>query len=226
MVLRKQLPPREYDTFNSSNASEAGQGSSETTVSTKTDKSGLSAAHEAQRLASQGSWADNIFHTPGTIATPTASTVDGEERREPLNVMGYPSDPPPQYTPTDTTANTAPNSPTTTRAEPVGTSPHPRRPSTSLPTGHEDAEEDQATAESHSPSSPLLERGDQHDDCYPQDPMRWRGDCKKHRMHRCKRIAWFTFAFILCMWIMIPSIFALSKVLLSNAKLRSLTNFS
>jgi hypothetical protein len=81
MTIRKTFPPRDYETFSSSNASEAGQGSSDTPTTAESDKSRLSAAQEAQRLASQGSWADNVFRSPGTTMTPP-STVDEEDRQE------------------------------------------------------------------------------------------------------------------------------------------------
>ncbi|EXJ92485.1 hypothetical protein A1O3_01037 [Capronia epimyces CBS 606.96] len=113
MTIRKQSPRRKYGTFPQDSASESdgsvGDGDSHTSYhQTDSDKS-RSAAVEAQRLASQGSWADTFAGgTPATIQTPAASTVNGDEA---TNVQ-YPhlaqepdlSDPPPLYTPSDTTA--------------------------------------------------------------------------------------------------------------------------
>jgi hypothetical protein len=205
MTVRKQLPLREYDTFSSSASSHDGQGSSETGTTTDSDKSRLSAAHEAQRLASQGSWADNVFHTPGTTLTPP-STVDEEEQSN----MGRPeemySDPPPEYTPSDTAASTIPNSPAAQRSVPVrsGSSlPSPlhaprRRTSTPL---LEDGEGDDTN--DSAPTSPLLERDGQSSH---HEPVRWERAPKKERVRRFRRLAWFTIALSLCLWLMIPSL--------------------
>ncbi|KAK4935149.1 hypothetical protein LTR10_023740 [Elasticomyces elasticus] len=116
MVLRKQYPSRDYETF-----SEDTEGQTPRT----SDKS-RSAAAEAQRLGSMGSWADNFAgNTPATNLTPTASTVDGNEVRDVPYPQGVheldPSDPPPQYTPSDSTAvqtPTTPSSPLTSRYVP------------------------------------------------------------------------------------------------------------
>jgi hypothetical protein len=206
MTIRKSFPPRDYETFPSSNNSEAGQGSSQTPASTDSDKTRLSAAHEAQRLASQGSWADNVFQTPGANLTPTTSTMGEQDRSGSQNDPNeYPSDPPPLYTPTDTTASTVPTSPVTARAEPVGTSQPPRRPSTPTLVTNEEVDEEQPRSGAYTPSSPLLERGEPN--FFQHDSIRWKDGCKNYGMRRCKRAAWFTFALVACLWLMLPSLF-------------------
>ncbi|EXJ85582.1 hypothetical protein A1O1_05947 [Capronia coronata CBS 617.96] len=109
MTIRKQYPPRDYETSTGDTPSGADRlvDDSPTSYSqTDSDKS-RSAAVEAQRLASQGSWADTFTGgTPATNQTPAASTVDGDERnlQFPLHSQEPdPSDPPPLYTPSDTT---------------------------------------------------------------------------------------------------------------------------
>jgi hypothetical protein len=223
MTIRKQLPLRAYDTFPSSTSSEAGQGSSETHPSTGSNKSRLSAAQEAQRLASQGSWADNVFRTPETTATPTASTVDEEDRRE----MGtdhneYLSDPPPQYTPTDTTASTIPNSPVTTRAELVGGTQPSRRPPTPPMATSEGADEEQSMPGAYTPSSPILEQGEPT--FFQHDSVKWKGGCKNNHTRRCKKAAWFTFALVACLWLMLPSLSVYHKVFITPSHVHSMTN--
>ncbi|KIW50055.1 hypothetical protein, variant [Exophiala xenobiotica] len=119
MTVRKQYPPRNYETFPEEGASESQRSSS-------SDKSRTAAA-EAQRLGSLGSWADNFAgETPATNRTPTASTVDGDEVRNvqypQLSQELDPSDPPPVYTPSDTTQSrppTEPASPVVQRSVPV-----------------------------------------------------------------------------------------------------------
>ena len=204
MTIRKQLPLRDYETFPSSTSSEAGQGSSDTPATTASDKTRYSAAQEAQRLASRGSWADNVFRTPATTLTPSASTVDEDDRRQAQSQMGvYPSDPPPQYTPTDTTASTIPNSPVTVRAE-VRSSHHPRRassPSSAMGVMEEDS------------SSPLLEQGQGPSILPVNESPRWRDGCKKNdRRGRFKKTCFFLFALVLCLWLMLPGLFAINKV--------------
>lgn len=212
MTIRKQLPPRAYETFPESSSSDAGQGSSETPSTTDTDKSRLSAAQEAQRLGSQGLWADNVFRTPDTTVTPTASTVEQVERGE----MGtdpnlYPSDPPPQYTPTDTATSTIPNSPATTRAELVGTTQHFRHPSIPSVPAHDEADEAQSTPDGgYTPSSPLLEEG--QSDPSQQDSVRWKQGCgNKRRIFSVKTVR-FVIAISICLWLMLPPLFYSHKV--------------
>ena len=204
MTIRKQLPLRDYETFPSSTSSEAGQGSSDTPATTDSDKTRYSAAQEAQRLASQGSWADNVFRTPATTLTPSASTVDEDDRRQAQSQMGvYPSDPPPQYTPTDTTASTIPNSPIAARTE-VRSSHHPRRASSPSPA--------MGVIEEDS-SSPLLEQGQGRSILPVDETPRWRDGCTKDNpRRRFKKTCFFLFALVLCLWLMLPGLFAINKV--------------
>ncbi|KAK7894873.1 hypothetical protein LTR67_005612 [Exophiala xenobiotica] len=123
MTVRKQYPPRNYETFPE-------EGASESQTSSGSDKSRTAAA-EAQRLGSLGSWADNFAgETPATNRTPTASTVDGDEVRNvqypQLSQEPDPSDPPPVYTPSDTTASRPPTEP----ASPVAQRSVPAQPET------------------------------------------------------------------------------------------------
>ncbi|KAJ9496903.1 hypothetical protein H2202_007680 [Exophiala xenobiotica] len=123
MTVRKQYPPRNYETFPE-------EGASESQTSSGSDKSRTAAA-EAQRLGSLGSWADNFAgETPATNRTSTASTVDGDEVRNvqypQLSQEPDPSDPPPVYTPSDTTASRPPTEP----ASPVAQRSVPAQPET------------------------------------------------------------------------------------------------
>ncbi|KIW88749.1 uncharacterized protein Z519_10796 [Cladophialophora bantiana CBS 173.52] len=108
MTIRKQYPPRSYETFPDDNDDSITQSPTSYQRGGDADKS-RSAAAEAQRLGSQGSWADNFAGgTPATNRTPTASAVDGDEVRDlryppHLSSDGDPSDPPPVYTPSAST---------------------------------------------------------------------------------------------------------------------------
>ncbi|EXJ54997.1 uncharacterized protein A1O5_12736 [Cladophialophora psammophila CBS 110553] len=108
MTIRKQYPSRNYETFPDDNDDSNTQSPTSYQRGGDADKS-RSAAAEAQRLGSQGSWADNFAGgTPATNRTPTASTVDGDEVRDlryppHLSSDGDPSDPPPVYTPSAST---------------------------------------------------------------------------------------------------------------------------
>jgi hypothetical protein len=218
MTIRKTFPPRDYETFSSSNASEAGQGSSDTPTTAESDKSRLSAAQEAQRLASQGSWADNVFRSPGTTMTPP-STVDEEDRQEVQRTPNeYLSDPPPQYTPTDTTANTMPSSPVTVRAELVGGAQTPQHASSLPPTTEEEEEEDQPMPGAYSSSSPLLERADREPGFIGWDQAKWHSGCKTSRGRRFKKTCAFALALLACLWLMLPSLWVYNKVLITLHK--------
>jgi len=130
MTKWKQYPLRGYDTFEEASSSVQVNAFSDSPISYQhedSDKS-RSAAAEAQRLGSMGSWADQFSGgTPATTMTPTASTVNGDDET-PRNVQ-YPrlpqdmdpSDPPPVYTPEASTVSTtaAPSSPIATRVAPV-----------------------------------------------------------------------------------------------------------
>lgn len=159
MTIRKQYPSRSYDTF-----SDGQDGMAQSPTSYQqggdADKS-RSAAAEARRLASQGSWADNFTGgTPSTNRTPLASTVDGEEDEEvrypAIPQDDDPSDPPPVYTPSASTAvasqsPAAPASPVVARSVPEPVSAPQTDPSPSNPRAsqcsfrHNDEEEGSAS---------------------------------------------------------------------------------
>jgi len=239
MVLRKQYPSRDYDTF-----SEDAEGQ----TLRSSDKS-RSAAAEAQRLGSMGSWADNFAgNTPATNLTPTASTVDGNEVRDiPYPQHAHeldPSDPPPQYTPSDSTAAhtpTTPSSPLATRyvppqavtvSAPASDTPFPAshvqqsyrddndEGAASLPEpvqhehqhDHEREHDESEEADLRSSCS----RGPRGRGCWerhhrgPSRGCRGRRDVsqwRKERGRRFKRICWFTFSLVLCLWLMIPGLY-------------------
>ena len=208
MTIRKTNPPRSYETF-SSNSSDAGAATPQTSTSSGTKS--RSAAEEAQRLASQGSWGDNYINgTPITNATPAASTVDETEDR----YGDRRNDPPPQYTPTDTVHTASlPSSPTAARQppEPVRQTSSPSQSSPPPVAGPDaDHEEDQPMPGAYTPSSPLLESGEP---TYSYNNLRWSKDtCKSHRYRRCKKACWFTFALALCLWLMLPVLWNCDKV--------------
>lgn len=130
MTKRKQYPLRGYDTFEEDPQSGQVESSNNHPISYQredSDKS-RSAAAEAQRLGSTGSWADQFSGgaTPATNMTPTASTVNGDG--ESPHQIQYPrllhdsdpSDPPPVYTPeASTNGSAAPPSPVVTRVAPA-----------------------------------------------------------------------------------------------------------
>ncbi|OCT53813.1 hypothetical protein CLCR_10017 [Cladophialophora carrionii] len=127
MTIHKQYPPRNYETF-ADGAEALNQSPTSYRQGGDADKS-RSAAVEARRLASQGSWADNFTGgTPATNRTPLASTVDGDEERDVeypgIPQDGDPSDPPPVYTPSASTQTAsqsplAPASPVAARSVPA-----------------------------------------------------------------------------------------------------------
>lgn len=129
MTKRKQYPIRGYDTFEEESPSGEIDPSNDNPYSYQredSDKS-RSAAADAQRLGSVGSWADQFSGgSPATNMTPTASTVNGDEEN-PQHIQyprllhdADPSDPPPVYTPeASTNGTTAPSSPLATRVTPA-----------------------------------------------------------------------------------------------------------
>jgi len=223
MTLRKQLQ--------GSDPSEAGRAhpgdrAGPYDSSRDIDKS-RSAAEEAQRLASQGSWADHYVRgTPATSMTPAASTIDEEE-----NQYGeYPSaedplDPPPIYTPSDTSASqslppASPGAPTSSvEAAVVGspTSRAPHVPSDSPGrTNLADARPQDTTVmpESFPPwfvgrqtgpekfgPPPWGYRGRWRRQRWHQDPSR------RERVHRSRRACCFLIALLVCLWLLVPGLF-------------------
>ncbi len=122
MTVRKQYPGRNYETF-ADNEDEIASSPTSYHQGGDADKS-RSAAAEARRLASNGSWADN-FGTPATDGTPAASAVDANESlRVVIPQEDDPSDPPPVYTPSVSTqvasqSPAAPASPVAARSVPA-----------------------------------------------------------------------------------------------------------
>lgn len=170
MTIRKQYPSRSYETF-SDNQDSLAQSPTSYQRGGDADKS-RSAAAEARRLASQGSWADNFTGgTPATDRTPLASTVDGEEDEEvrypSMPQDDDPSDPPPVYTPSASTvvasqSPAVPASPVAARSvpEPVSapqTDPSPSNPSPSQSSSRYNDEEE-------GPSSSLEATQDEHEE--------------------------------------------------------------
>jgi hypothetical protein len=215
MTIRKSFSTRRYETFPSSNSSEVDQGSSNTSTTNTSNKTGLSVGQEAQRLATQGSWADNVFESSDNNLTPSSSTMGQQDHVDAHKPMiDDPSDPPPLYTPTDTTVNTIPNSPVAVRSELVGHSHHSRHSSLSSSHAEDQSEESEAVGGACTPSSPLLEQGQRERLPFHDEVRRcYRGSCKKGaRIHHCKRATWFTLALLACLWLMIPSLLASNGV--------------
>lgn len=206
MTIRKEYPPRNYETFpESDEASDAANSQSRTQYNQggDADKS-RSAAAEAQRLASQGSWADNFAGgTPATNQTPAASTIDGDEVRS----VGYPhlqqdadpSDPPPVYTPSASTQT--PPSPVAARSVPApGSEPvsapvsvsSPSHPRCSHPAFRDGDEEEVSSSSLPEPGQHQHPSRDEYDDDEEADPeslpvfmqQQGRAKCSKRRWCR------------------------------------------
>jgi hypothetical protein len=158
MTIRKQYPARSYETFGNDQDTTV-QSPTSYQYSGDADKS-RSAAAEARRLASQGSWAEN-FGSPATQRTPAASTVDDDESRDvryPQLLQDDPSDPPPVYTPSVSTqvasqSPAAPSSPVATRPMPVGGQEPVSAPSTSSPLSNPPAQSSPRTDEEEGSST-------------------------------------------------------------------------
>src|ERR1700761_7440630 len=141
MTVRKQYPARGYETFADGEDSVA-ESPTSYQGGGDADKS-RSAAAEARRLASQGSWAESFGGTPAGIRTPMASTVDGNEERNvhyPELSQDDPSAPPPMYTPSASTQTApspaAPASPVVARSAPAPLTEPVSAPSTESPPPH------------------------------------------------------------------------------------------
>lgn len=208
MTLKKKGErSRAYDTFESSEAAD----SSPSTKSPLKDSQNRSAGLEAQRLATQGLWSENYINR-----TPLSNRSEMGNEAEGLQVyQDDPNDPPPIYTPADSTApsSSAPPSPVVPRSQPqpVGDPQSPT--SVSYPALQEETEEE-AAAESFS-SSPLLERAESQTPSQPPEHRRscgWRRDRRrrecgrrephKHGRKRFRKACWFSCALALCLWLM------------------------
>ena len=201
-----------YDTFEDS----AATGSSNS-VPQKSDKS-KAAGDEAQRLASQGFWRED-YEQPSQQPAGSTSPAMGNAPEVVHPYQDDPRDPPPIYTPSDTTATSTPPSPVAARAQPhqVGDPPSQASASQSIiPEGDEARNSEDGSYA----SSPLLERAETHPtSATSQSACHWHGDAKMHKRRRFKKACWFTFALVLCLWLMIPGIMN-DKVLLRFVGLR------
>lgn len=220
MTLKKKNPSdrsRSYDTFEDSSAS-----SGPNTSSQKSDKVELP-GEEAQRLtSSQGFWRDeDEQHQRQSSSRPQ---VMGNELEARGPYQDDPSDPPPIYTPSDTTATatSTPPSPVAARAQPhlqdVGD--HPSSPTTDShfadQPSHQEAPAEprrmsEEAEEDMYASSPLLERAEGHHQSQVARSSRchWRSDYTKDqncKRRRFKKGCWFAFALVLCLWLMIPGL--------------------
>ena len=206
MTLKKKSLSREYDTFSSSS------GPAHDSTKSPSDTSRRSVGLEAQRLASRGFWENDQTHTDPTSTNPIMGT---EEEAYPRGEE-YPSDPPPIYTPSETTASTPP-SPVVSRSQPVSHlvgDPRPPPTEPTPPTIPEETQEEQPSSESYT-TSPLLERAQTEPECRPFRCGRWNNtDAHKQRRRRFRKTCWFSFALALCLWMMLPALFA-DKVLLT-----------
>lgn len=200
MTLKKKTPSRAYETFTSSSGPVADSAKS------PSDTSRRSVGLEAQRLASRGFWESDQSNT-----NPSSANSDMGVQEEAYSREEYPSDPPPIYTPSETTASTPP-SPAVARAQPVGL-PRPSSEDPIHPTIQEETQEEHATPEPFA-TSPLLERAQPQPESQPSRCTRWDPDAHKHRRRRFRKVCWFSFALVLCLWMMLPALFS-NKVLLA-----------
>jgi hypothetical protein len=198
MTLKKK-PPRGYETFPSSaNSTQEPQEFPLSPKSSSTRSAGL----EAQRLASSGLWIDNYIN--GTPPSSAATTM-GAESEAYHSQQDDPSDPPPIYTPSETTVNSVPPSPTVARSEPVR-EPRSAAAGVQYPTIHEEDDGADAGRGSYA-SSPLLERADPG-----QTETRSRRCSRRSPEQKCsgkrrfKRACWFTCALVMCLWLMVPAL--------------------
>lgn len=200
MTLKKKSLSRDYSTFPST--SQPAQDSSKSPSDTSRRSVGL----EAQRLASRNLWGESRSNT-GPATDPNMGVPE-----EPYRAEEDASDPPPIYTPSETTADhlSTPPSPVLPRSQPehysVGES-HPPAGSVAYPPIDEEGQEENATAESYT-SSPLLERAQSPPDDRPQRCARWQNEAHKYRRRRFRKACWFSCALALCLWMMLPALFS------------------
>jgi hypothetical protein len=209
MTLKKKSQERRssYDTFPTSSSESQRETSSSTPNNDKARAAGL----EAQQLASQGFWSDDYGQNTLPPSSPRATMGNSADRGL---LRDDPDDPPPIYTPSETTATSTPPSPIAARAQPhsVGGPQSPIYPS--HPAIIEEPETQPSEDDDMYASSPLLERADhQSEDVQPSGRCRWRrrhashdGKDRKRDKRRFRRICWFTFALALCLWLMVPAL--------------------
>lgn len=195
MTLKKKPLSRDYETFSST--SDPADGSTKSPSDTSRRSVGL----KAQRLASRVLWDDSNANRSPRPASPAMGAPEEAYSRE-----EYPSDPPPIYTPSETTADASstPPSPVMSRSQPVG---EPRSPvdPVAYPTIHEEAEEQSPAAEAYA-SSPLLERAQTSSEDQPRRCGRWSRDAHKDGRRRFRKACWFSCALAICLWLMLPAL--------------------
>lgn len=105
VLLKKKQSSNELGTSSGYRTPPSRQNSSQQLPYRSSSDQKLPAGNEAQRLATQSSWADTYVpsHTPTSVLTPTTSTTAENVTPFPSNID--PSDPPPMYTPTDHTSS-------------------------------------------------------------------------------------------------------------------------
>lgn len=201
MTLKKKQDPRTYETFPSSSEP------ADNSVKASSDTTRRSAGLEAQRLASQGLWSENYITN-----TPLSTNSEMGVEEEPYSREEYPSDPPPIYTPSETTADqsSTPPSPAVARSQlhnqPVG-EPRPPPEDVAYPTIREEDEDLSPGAEPYA-SSPLLERAQSQPEEQPRRRCgRWSTDERKHHRRRFRKACWLTCALAICLWMMLPALF-------------------
>jgi hypothetical protein len=251
MTKKAQYTARNYETFPEHVPSESTRSlndSANTYRDDDGDKS-RSAAAEAKHLGSQGSWADGLgATTPATEQTPAASsTTDEPEHFDhvqylPSHNLADPSDPPPLYTPS---VSTAQSSPAMSRSVPEPVS---APIMTTVPVLLSETQRQQSRPscnnDAHDCPYSTLPEPVQH--CHssrdtgaldrlpafvrPQHGQGKRRGCGSHgrrnrsctlhdkeRGRRFKRICFFIFALLACLWLMIPGLCkSLSNVLLAT----------
>ena len=199
MTIRKQYPARGYDTFPDDDNTVA-ESPTSLQGGGDADKS-RSAAAEARRLASQGSWAESFGGTPATNRTPVASTVDGNEERDiPYRTVDHddPSDPPPVYTPSVSTQvasqSPAPASPAAARAVPVPASEPVSAPNTQSSSLHANPSQSSPQHDEEAGPSSLPEAINRQQEADDEDetdsdnlPVFLRQQHKQHKQHRQHR---------------------------------------
>ena len=194
MTLKKKPIPRSYETFSSSSEP------SDNSRTSNSDKTRISAGIEAQRLASQGLWSDNYINR-----TPLANASEMGTEAEAFSRDEDPADPPPIYTPSETTASTPP-SPVVARSQPQPVrEPRSSPEDVAYPAIPEEPQEEVPSSDPYA-SSPLLERAQPEPDVQPRRcSRRGNGQCKDRR-RRFRRVFWFSCALALCLWLMLPAL--------------------
>jgi hypothetical protein len=198
MTLKKKPLSRDYSTFTSPSDT------AENSQKSPSDTSRRSVGLEAQRLASRAFWAEDPQNNESSSAVPNMGAQEEGYRRE-----EDPSDPPPIYTPSETTADNSstPPSPALARSQPEVNAVR-QFPSSGSPTHTaipEEENQEEPTQESYA-TSPLLERAQSLPDGRPSRCPRWGSETHKRRPKRLSKACWFAFAVAALLWIMLPAL--------------------